>query len=207
MSTIKCSCSQSYCCNCNKEAHAPAACTDVEELHCFDELMGAYRSLEAEVTVRPCPNCKVAWEKMWGCNHMTCPCGTSFCWGCGGKHEDSSAFCGNITVPLEKKRIVPLPSEKIAMTRIEAFELFLTWKLKPLSTREQTQLDRVISRRAEDHNVDEIVSWCRRTTEYFNSVLTFFRFSLICKQLKVRDKRKLQVGVGSLSFLAGSPKA
>jgi hypothetical protein len=30
----------------------------------------------------PNPNCKLPTEKIDGCNHMTCRCGTEWCWIC-----------------------------------------------------------------------------------------------------------------------------
>lgn len=38
-----------------------------------------------ETPVKECPNCKVPTQKAYGCNHMTCPCGTHWCWTCGDK--------------------------------------------------------------------------------------------------------------------------
>eukprot|EP00955_Chlamydomonas_euryale_P104362 365560-Chlamydomonas_euryale.AAC.2 len=32
---------------------------------------------------KPCPKCTKPVEKNGGCNHVTCPCGQSFCWHCG----------------------------------------------------------------------------------------------------------------------------
>jgi hypothetical protein len=32
--------------------------------------------------VKECPGCGVDVEKSSGCNHITCPCGTHWCWAC-----------------------------------------------------------------------------------------------------------------------------
>lgn len=37
----------------------------------------------AMVKQRLCPGCGVATEKMGGCDHITCPCGTHWCYACG----------------------------------------------------------------------------------------------------------------------------
>lgn len=39
---------------------------------------------------RACPKCKVHIDKAYGCNHMTCRCGHTFCYSCGR----SSCTCG-----------------------------------------------------------------------------------------------------------------
>lgn len=33
--------------------------------------------------VKECPSCKAPTQKTNGCDHMTCPCGTDWCWACG----------------------------------------------------------------------------------------------------------------------------
>jgi hypothetical protein len=44
---------------------------------------------------KPCPGCKMATLKSWGCNHMTCPmpkCGAHWCWTCGLKFQKSNIY-------------------------------------------------------------------------------------------------------------------
>ncbi|KAJ8112497.1 hypothetical protein OPT61_g5149 [Boeremia exigua] len=43
--------------------------------------MNARKRLEGPV--RECPGCKVSVQKMYGCDHITCTCGTHWCWACG----------------------------------------------------------------------------------------------------------------------------
>lgn len=38
-----------------------------------------------ECPVKECPKCRVPTQKTYGCDHMTCPCGTHWCWACGEK--------------------------------------------------------------------------------------------------------------------------
>lgn len=33
---------------------------------------------------KQCPKCKFWVERSEGCNHMSCRCGTNFCYDCGG---------------------------------------------------------------------------------------------------------------------------
>ncbi|KAF3919913.1 hypothetical protein AA313_de0200074 [Arthrobotrys entomopaga] len=33
--------------------------------------------------IKPCPKCTVMTEKLYGCNHITCPCGEHWCYICG----------------------------------------------------------------------------------------------------------------------------
>lgn len=42
------------------------------------------------VVVRQCPRCKVETVKTGGCNHMTCRCGTHWCWVCGEAQQSGS---------------------------------------------------------------------------------------------------------------------
>ena len=46
-----------------------------------DEEMQAYFLANAN-HLKPCPHCNTSVEKNSGCNHMTCRCGTHFCWTC-----------------------------------------------------------------------------------------------------------------------------
>lgn len=36
-----------------------------------------------ECPVKECPGCKAPTQKTYGCDHMTCPCRTHWCWACG----------------------------------------------------------------------------------------------------------------------------
>ncbi|KAL8372185.1 hypothetical protein RB595_001809 [Gaeumannomyces hyphopodioides] len=44
------------------------------------------------LVVRPCPKCKVETVKAGGCNHMTCRCGTHWCWVCGEEQSRGSVY-------------------------------------------------------------------------------------------------------------------
>jgi hypothetical protein len=44
--------------------------------------------------IRLCPSCRIPIEKNGGCAHMTCRCGTHFCWLCMAVTTDMGHFCG-----------------------------------------------------------------------------------------------------------------
>lgn len=90
---------QWQCVDCEEAALARARMTEelarqaLEEAARFDEQARLVaeqnvRNAESartrlEMPVKECPKCKVPTQKMYGCNHMTCPCGTHWCWTCG----------------------------------------------------------------------------------------------------------------------------
>ena len=49
------------------------------------EVCNEWKNKGLELKVKECPGCKVMTEKAGGCNHITCKCGASWCWFCGGQ--------------------------------------------------------------------------------------------------------------------------
>ncbi|KAG8950801.1 hypothetical protein FRC00_007537 [Tulasnella sp. 408] len=47
---------------------------------------------EGSVRITPCPKCGVMVEKTYGCNHITCVCGTHFCHVCGFEGEEGAIY-------------------------------------------------------------------------------------------------------------------
>jgi hypothetical protein len=50
---------------------------------------------ELEIPIKECPGCKVPTQKIWGCDHMTCPavkCHTHWCWACGKKFDARNIY-------------------------------------------------------------------------------------------------------------------
>eukprot|EP00388_Colpodella_angusta_P001707 GDKJ01005224.1.p1 GENE.GDKJ01005224.1~~GDKJ01005224.1.p1 ORF type:complete len:508 (+),score=81.82 GDKJ01005224.1:15-1538(+) len=92
MSTdVICECGYSFCFNCSHESHRPADCECVAEWEKFNN-DSSHTSMWILANTKPCPKCKKNIEKNQGCNHMTCSCGSQFCWVCLG---DWSTHGGN----------------------------------------------------------------------------------------------------------------
>ena len=49
--------------------------------------VGDMTHAEGVLRVVHCPECDVAVERTSGCNHITCTCGTHWCFTCGGAFE------------------------------------------------------------------------------------------------------------------------
>jgi hypothetical protein len=90
--SVACLCGLDWCVDCRQVAHAPATCAQYLEYLEYSRRESEYARLETEVHARPCPKCGTPWEKVYGCNHLTCGrCATSFCWGCGDDHQVESS--------------------------------------------------------------------------------------------------------------------
>lgn len=42
--------------------------------------------------IRPCPGCGIETEKVSGCDHLECPCGTHWCFFCGEKQDEDGIY-------------------------------------------------------------------------------------------------------------------
>ncbi|OIV99467.1 hypothetical protein TanjilG_17277 [Lupinus angustifolius] len=80
---VECSCGLQFCFSCLSEAHSPCSCLMWE--------LWAKKCQDESETVnwitchtKPCPKCHKPVEKNGGCNLVSCICGQSFCWVCGG---------------------------------------------------------------------------------------------------------------------------
>ncbi|KAL6907373.1 hypothetical protein GGI43DRAFT_397207 [Trichoderma evansii] len=67
-------------------AGAPAELVDWTCEECKPDLMVGKKR------IRRCPGCDVATEKMYGCDHITCPCGTHWCYACGQAQPISKIY-------------------------------------------------------------------------------------------------------------------
>ena len=182
----------------------------------FAKEMAAFNLLEHTVEVRPCPKCNTGWEKSYGCNHMTCTCGTHFCWGCGGEHQGGGGgFCGKMIKPLEKVSIVPLPTEKYPLARIELFQQFMAVNRRPISSKET---EKVVSRALVKQDRHNYLAWLlgnsdktnevkileqdiRETIEEFNICSQLFSHALLLWPTSPNFRRILRSGLGSLAEL------
>ena len=80
-------CMKSYCLKCKTEWHKDLTCEEYQyqirkkdEEVINDQKFGDY--LRGN-NCKQCPRCKRWVEKIDGCDHITCPCGTHFCYNCG----------------------------------------------------------------------------------------------------------------------------
>lgn len=49
-------------------------------------------AISKEHTAQACPQCHTITSKNGGCNQMTCRCGISFCWPCGGPYQETGEY-------------------------------------------------------------------------------------------------------------------
>ncbi|KAF9081554.1 hypothetical protein BGX23_000743 [Mortierella sp. AD031] len=68
-------CSKLFCAMCHGEAH--------KGINCEQRLDKIFANLATDSNWKSCPSCNHMIEKESGCNHMTCRCGTEFCYTCG----------------------------------------------------------------------------------------------------------------------------
>ncbi|KAJ0254436.1 E3 ubiquitin-protein ligase ARI2 [Hirschfeldia incana] len=80
---VECSCGFQFCFSCSYQAHSPCSCAmwELWRKKCHDE---SETVNWITVHTKPCPKCFKPVEKNGGCNLVTCLCGQSFCWLCGG---------------------------------------------------------------------------------------------------------------------------
>ncbi|KFK40054.1 hypothetical protein AALP_AA3G324100 [Arabis alpina] len=80
---VECSCGFQFCFSCSSQAHSPCSCLmwELWSKKCQDE---SETVNWITVHTKPCPKCYKPVEKNGGCNLVTCICGQSFCWLCGG---------------------------------------------------------------------------------------------------------------------------
>eukprot|EP00397_Hematodinium_sp_SG-2012_P000983 GEMP01000984.1.p1 GENE.GEMP01000984.1~~GEMP01000984.1.p1 ORF type:complete len:1538 (+),score=296.78 GEMP01000984.1:117-4730(+) len=75
-------CGKKSCRWCKQKSHIPLRCDEVEK-DWEVEIRTRIEEAINDVLGRRCPTCLKKFEKTHGCNHMTCVCGTSFCYLCG----------------------------------------------------------------------------------------------------------------------------
>ncbi|XP_022768861.1 probable E3 ubiquitin-protein ligase ARI2 isoform X2 [Durio zibethinus] len=106
---VECPCGKQFCFSCLSEAHSPCSCLmwELWSKKCQDE---SETVNWITINAKPCPKCCKPVEKNGGCNHVSCVCGQSFCWLCGGatgrEHTSMSITghsCGRYKNDHEKK--------------------------------------------------------------------------------------------------------
>ena len=88
-------CKKSYCLQCKSEWHMGMTCQEFQS-----EKKGKENDIKFEEYVKgnnnkQCPNCKRWVEKISGCNHISCPCGSHFCYSCGKLYDGFVHNCQN----------------------------------------------------------------------------------------------------------------
>ena len=84
-------CKKSYCLKCKTEWHQDITCEEYQQNKKYEENMTEEDKLNEKKfedyvrgnRCKQCPKCKRWVEKNRGCDHITCPCGTHFCYKCG----------------------------------------------------------------------------------------------------------------------------
>ena len=79
-------CHKSYCLQCKTEWHQNLTCEEYQKNKKKedDENDIKFEEYVKGNNFKQCPNCKRWVEKTQGCDHISCPCGTHFCYNCGG---------------------------------------------------------------------------------------------------------------------------
>ena len=85
------SCFSTICSGCDEEAHEGMTCQE-RRLHKDPAEQDRLFNEWANEHAKPCPECRRRIEKSEGCNHMTCPCGTHFCWQCGKSFSENTIY-------------------------------------------------------------------------------------------------------------------
>ena len=87
-------CKKSYCLKCRTEWHLNKTCQEYQSEKYVKENDIKFEEYVKGNNFKQCPNCKRWVEKTYGCNHITCRCGTHFCYRCG-KLMDGNHICPN----------------------------------------------------------------------------------------------------------------
>ena len=92
-------CKKSYCLQCKTEWHEGMTCEEYQRTKNKDENDVKFEEYAKGSKLKQCPKCKRWVEKVSGCDHITCPCGTPFCYRCGRIKESDfdhgCRYCGN----------------------------------------------------------------------------------------------------------------
>ena len=87
-------CQKSYCLQCKTEWHKGMTCQEYQISKNKDENDVKFEEYVKGSKLKQCPKCKRWVEKISGCDHITCSCGTPFCYRCGRiKESDYNHGC------------------------------------------------------------------------------------------------------------------
>ena len=87
-------CKKSYCLQCKAEWHKNMTCEEYQKSINKNENDAQFELYIKGNKLKQCPKCKRWVEKIDGCDHIICSCGTPFCYKCGRiKERDDGHFC------------------------------------------------------------------------------------------------------------------
>uniref|UniRef100_A0A7S2KR67 RBR-type E3 ubiquitin transferase n=1 Tax=Leptocylindrus danicus TaxID=163516 RepID=A0A7S2KR67_9STRA len=69
----------------NYKSHSGRSCASYAKLCRQSGIDGEYTAAAFSVGARGCPGCTMRVQRSDGCNHMTCVCGTEWCYVCGAR--------------------------------------------------------------------------------------------------------------------------
>ncbi|KAK9413981.1 hypothetical protein SUNI508_11433 [Seiridium unicorne] len=71
---------------------APAEVSNWDCESCEEAKAASIPGAERRMNIRHCPSCDVATEKLSGCDHIECDCGTHWCFFCGKESEPDQIY-------------------------------------------------------------------------------------------------------------------
>ncbi|KAK6073351.1 dihydroxyacid dehydratase [Seiridium cupressi] len=71
---------------------APAEVSNWDCESCEEAKAASIPGAERRMNIRHCPSCDVATEKLSGCDHIECDCGTHWCFFCGEESEPDQIY-------------------------------------------------------------------------------------------------------------------
>ncbi|KAL5098396.1 hypothetical protein RYX36_002723, partial [Vicia faba] len=88
-------CNRMFCAQCKVPWHDGIECSEFWKLNAGErekeDIM--LMRLAHNMHWKRCPKCKIYVARTMGCNSMTCRCGCSFCYNCGGAYTASGCDC------------------------------------------------------------------------------------------------------------------
>ena len=86
-------CKKEYCLQCKTEWHTNLTCEEYQKQKKDDENEKQFELYLKGSRAKQCPNCKKWVEKISGCDHITCSCGSEFCYLCGELYINGHHYC------------------------------------------------------------------------------------------------------------------
>ena len=91
-------CQKFYCLKCKTEWHENLTCKEYQKEKKYKENKDdkinkkKFNEYVKGNRCKQCPKCKRWVEKNKGCDHITCPCGTHFCYRCGELRDSINPY-------------------------------------------------------------------------------------------------------------------